>query len=147
MRWSWSEWLAVVIFALFLTRFVVAYPLIVGPIVFVTGLAMAVSAVRERQRRKKEDYYVDTLGGAEDGTVNYHEDGRELQLYYDRRKDTIYVPTDAKWNEIMPRWAGDRKHEIVSRIRRRVGKRLIGKSSTYQETDDSSCFMSQSLMK
>ena len=145
MRWSWSEWLAVVMFALLLTRLVVGYPLIAGPIVFVTGLAIAISTVRERRRRAREGYYLDTLGGAEGGTVNYHEEGRELQLYYDRRKDTIYVPTDAKWEENAPSWARDRKQEIVNRIKQRVGKRLIGRSFTYQETEEPSCFMSNSV--
>jgi len=51
-----------------------------------------------------------------------NEGGRVLELYFDRIKNTIYVPSDAKWNEIMPSWATDRKAEIMSRIKQHVGK-------------------------
>ena len=64
-----------------------------------------------------------------------NEGGRVLELYFDRTKNTIYVPSDAKWNEIMPSWATDRKAEIVSRIKQHVGKRWIGKSWRYEESD------------
>jgi hypothetical protein len=99
------------------------------------AVAIFIATVKERWRRKNEGYYVFKRGGAENGVVIYDEGGQTLQLYFDRRRDTIYVPSDATWTEIMPSWAKERKHEVVTRIKRRVGKRLIGKSWTYEETD------------
>ena len=104
---------------------------VLGVIAFVT----AGSLMKEKWRRKKEGYYAYTSGGAEDGVLIYNESGKILQLYFNRPKDTIYVPTDAKWREIMPDWARERKDEIVSRIKKRVGKRLIGKGWSYEESD------------
>ena len=108
--------------------------------VWVLGLASGIGAaamyiaLKERNRRNKEGYYVYKRGGAEDGILFYNEQGRELQFYFDRGADTIYIPTDAEWKENMPTWAHEHKQEIVSRIKRRVGKRLVGESWKYEET-------------
>jgi hypothetical protein len=99
--------------------------------------------IRERVRRKKEGYYVQTHGGAEDGYVLYNEDGKALRLYFSRPKDTIYVPSDVKWKEIMPSWARERKVEIMARIRKHVGKRWIGQPWIYEESDKKETLMTQ----
>jgi hypothetical protein len=109
----------------------------------ILGLAILTFIVRERVRRKKEGYYVQTHGGAEGGYVLYNEDGKTLRLYFSRPKDTIYVPSDTKWKEIMPSWAKERKVEIMGRIRKHVGKRLIGQGWTYEESDKKEMLMSQ----
>ena len=107
---------------------------------FVAGLSIllliiVVAIVRERLRRKKEGYYIYKRGGAEDGVLFYEEEGKILQFYFDRTKDTIYIPSDLKWKEIMPTWAREKKNEIIARIKMRIGKRWIGKSWTYAESD------------
>ena len=86
-------------------------------------------------RRNREGYYVYKRGGADDGTLIYNEEGKILQFYFNRTNDTIYVPSDFKWKEMMPKWAKERKDEIVSRIEKQIGKRLIGKSWTYEGTE------------
>lgn len=91
---------------------------------------------REKRRRSREGYHVYRRGGAEDGIVFYDEEGRILQFYFDRQADTIYIPSDTKWEEIMPAWAHDHKQQIVSRLKQHFGKRLIGKGWTYEETDN-----------
>ncbi|HLO01015.1 MAG TPA: hypothetical protein VK208_21345 [Pyrinomonadaceae bacterium] len=91
--------------------------------------------IKEQLRRKKEGYYAYTSGGAQEGVLIYNEGGKILQLYFSQPKDTIYIPTDPKWKEIMPDWARERKDEIVTKIKKRVGKRLIGKGWTYEESD------------
>jgi len=98
------------------------------------GAAALYLGLGERRRRNKEGYYVYKRGGAEDGILFYGEQDRELQFYFDRRTDTIYIPSDAEWKQIMPIWAHDHKQQIVSRIKQRIGKRLIGKSWNYEET-------------
>jgi hypothetical protein len=98
-------------------------------------LIVVVVILRERLRRKKEGYYIYKRGGAEDGVLFYEEEGKTLQFYFDRTNDTIYIPSDPKWNEITPSWAKERKNEIVSRIKKRIGKRWIGKSWTYAQSD------------
>jgi hypothetical protein len=103
--------------------------------VTILGIGFLVSVVKERWRRKKEGYFVYKRGGAEDGLLIYDERGNALQLYFNRQKDTIYVPTDVEWDKVMPHWARERKQEIVTRIKARIGKRLIGKNWTYEETD------------
>jgi hypothetical protein len=109
----------------------------------IVGLIVTTPIIRERIRRKKEGYYVSTYGGAEYGYVLYNEGGKTIRLYFSRIKDTVYVPSDAKWREIMPVWARDRKDEIMSRIRKHVGKRLIGKGWTYEESDKLETLVSQ----
>lgn len=101
----------------------------------ILAVTIALLALRERLRRKRERYYVYRRGGGEDGVLVYNEEGRTVQLYFNRTNDTIYVPTDSQWKEMMPVWARDRKDEIVSRIQKRVGKRLIGKSWSYERAD------------
>jgi len=100
------------------------------------GAFILYSNVRERIRRKKDGYYIYKRGGAEDGILFYTEQGRELQFYFDRRKNTIYIPADGKWRETMPAWAHDYKGQIVDRIKECVGERLIGKSWKYEETNN-----------
>lgn len=100
------------------------------------GAMILYANFREKIRRKREGYYVYKRGGAEDGILFYSEQGRELQFYFDRRTDTIYIPSDAKWRQTMPGWAHDHKQQVVDRIKQCVGKRLIGKSWSYQETNN-----------
>lgn len=98
-------------------------------------LGVVIATVKEKLRRKKEGFYIYRRGGAESGVLFYDERGRILQLYFSRIKDTVYIPSDLKWKEIMPSWARERKDEIVSRIKKRIGKRLVGKSWTYAQSD------------
>ena len=98
---------------------------------------------KEKLRRQKEGYYVYTRGGAEDGVVVYDEGGKTLNLYFDRREDTIYVPSDAKWQELMPEWAKGKKVLIVDRVRSRIGRRLIGKNWNYKESDNQDHLINQ----
>jgi hypothetical protein len=107
--------------------------LIAGLGALTTGVVIV--AVKEKLRKKKEGFYIYKRGGAESGVLFYDERGRILQLYFSRITDTIYIPSDLKWKEIMPGWAKERKDEIVSRIKKRIGKRLIGKSWTYAQSD------------
>jgi hypothetical protein len=109
----------------------------------VLTLIILTFVIRERVRRKREGYYVQTHGGAEDGYVLYNEDGKTLRLYFSRSKDTIYVPSDVKWKEIMPNWARERKLQIMGRIKKHVGKRLIGRAWTYEESDKKERLMTQ----
>ena len=109
----------------------------------VLGLTILTYIIREQVRRKKQGFYVQTHGGAEDGYVLYNEDGKTLRLYFSRPKDTIYVPSDIKWKEIMPNWARERKLEIIGRIKKHVGKRLIGQDWTYEESDKKETLMTQ----
>jgi len=97
--------------------------------------AIIAEIVWERFRRRREGFFVDLLGGAESGTVRYHEAGKILELYFDRTKDTIYVPTSRRWVEVMPGWARERRAEIVGRIQGHIGKRIFGRSWRYEETD------------
>ena len=97
---------------------------------------IAYARVREQRRRVREGYYVYRRGGAEGGILFYNEEGRILQFYFDRSTDTIYIPSDAKWREVMPMWAQNRKQQIVSRLKQCFGKRLTGKSWTYEESDN-----------
>jgi hypothetical protein len=102
------------------------------------GVTMAILAatviiadiVWERLRRRREGFFVDSLGGAESGTVRYHEAGKTLELYFDRPKHTIYVPTNERWVEMMPGWASGRRDEIVGRI-----KTFFARGWNYEETD------------
>jgi len=94
------------------------------------------SNIREKIRRKRDGYYVYKRGGAEDGILFYSEQRRELQFYFDRRMNTIYIPSDTKWKQTMPIWAQNNKQQIVDRIKQCVGKRLIGEAWKYEETSD-----------
>ena len=93
--------------------------------------------LREKAGRKKYGYYVYKRGGAENGILFYSEHGRELQFYFDRKANTIYIPSDAKWKETMPIWAHDYKQQIVDRVKKCVGKRLLGESWKYEDTSNS----------
>jgi hypothetical protein len=107
------------------------------PIVGLSILLLIVvfAIVRERLRRRREGYYIYRRGGAEGGTLFYEEEGKSLEFYFDRTNNTIYIPSDLKWKESMPSWARERKNEIITRIKTRIGKRWIGKSWTYAESD------------
>ena len=111
-----------------------SWPLLIG----IGGVCVAVcmATLKEKWRRKKQGYWVFKKGGAEDGVLFYNERGQILQLYFNRRQDTIYVPSDLKWKTVMPNWAKERKSEIISRVKQLVGKRIIGNSWTYEETDN-----------
>jgi|SRR5690349_16998387 hypothetical protein len=92
--------------------------------------------LKERIRRKRDGYYVYKRGGAEDGILFYSERGRELQFYFNRSTNTIYIASDAKWQQTMPVWAQDYKQQIVDRIKQCVGRRLIGQPWKYEETSN-----------
>jgi hypothetical protein len=97
---------------------------------------MAVFAlVRNILRRRKEGFHVYKRGGGEDGVLMYEEGEKSLQIYFNRLEDTIYIPRAGIWKEIMPDWASERRDEILFRIKERIGKRLIGKSWKFEETD------------
>ena len=102
----------------------------------ILGAFILYSNLRERVRRKRDGYHVYKRGGAEDGILFYADRGRELQFYFDRRTDTIYIPSDTKWRQTMPAWAQDHKQQIVDRIKLCVGKRVIGKSWRYEDTNN-----------
>lgn len=110
------------------------------------GVTMVILAVTviiadivwEHFRRRREAFFVDSLGGAESGTVRYHEAGKTLELYFDRPKRTIYVPTNERWAEMMPGWASGRREEIVGRI-----KRFFVRGWNYEETDRREFLFSQ----
>jgi len=102
----------------------------------ILGAFILYGNLRERIRRKRDGYYVYKRGGAEDGILFYSEQGKELQFYFDRRTDTIYIPSDNKWKQTMPVWAQDYKQQIVDRIKQCVGKRLIGEPWKYEETSN-----------
>jgi hypothetical protein len=107
------------------------------------AIGIALLVLKERLRRKKEGYYVYKRGGAEDGILVYDEGGKTLNLYFSRSKDTIYVPSDTKWKELMPEWAKEKKGVIMRRIKLRIGKRLIGKNWTYEESDKQEYLINQ----
>lgn len=90
-------------------------------IVAILALIILGAIVKERWRRRKEGYFVYLQGGAEDGTVMYNEGGKLIELYFDRLKSIIYVPSDAKWKRVMPDWAKTRKAEIMRRIKKHIG--------------------------
>ena len=108
------------------------------------ALIVLAGVVGQRLIRKKQGYSIYKSGGAEDGFIVYGEGGKTVKLYFDRVQDTIYVPSDAKWKEIMPEWAKEKKHEIVARIKKQIGTRLIGKSWRYEETDREETLLRQS---
>ncbi len=56
-------------------------------------------------------------------------------MYFNRLEDIIYIPSAGMWKEVMPDWARERREEILTRIKERVGRRLIGKSWEFEETD------------
>ncbi|HVN80920.1 MAG TPA: hypothetical protein VMW38_18150 [Terriglobia bacterium] len=112
-------------------------------LVGVAALFILADVIRKKLKSERECYRVFTRGGAEDGTVTYDEGGRVLELYFDRAKNTIYVPTDGKWKEIMPTWAKDRKDQIIGRTKKVVGRRWIGEDWKYEETGNEKLLMSQ----
>jgi hypothetical protein len=103
--------------------------------------------MKTQRRRKRDGYHVFRRGGAEDGIVYYNENGQSLQLYFNRIADTIYIPSEAKWKEVMPDWAHDRRQQIIERVKEGIGKRLIGKSSIYEETDNTSHIVPKELQE
>lgn len=115
-------------------------------ILFGVGVAVigiAILVVKERLRRIKEGYYVYKRGGAEDGILVYDEGGKTLSLYFSRKKNTIYVPSDTKWRELMPEWAKEKKGLIMLRVKQRIGNRLIGSNWSYEESDKQEFLINQ----
>ena len=106
-------------------------------------LMIAVAIARERLRRRKEGFYVYKRGGGEDGVLIYKEGENSLQIYFNRLEDIIYIPSAGMWKEVMPDWARERREEILTRIKERVGRRLIGKSWEFEETDSSEKLIAQ----
>jgi len=98
-------------------------------------LLIVIAIARNILRRRRDGFDVYKRGGGEDGVLVYKEGERSLQIYFNRLEDIIYLPSAGIWKEIMPDWARERRDEIVTRIRERVGKRLIGKSWRFEETD------------
>ena len=107
-------------------------------------LVVLASVAWERYRRQKEGYFVNTRGGGEDGSVTYNEAGKTLELYFRRGQRLIYVPTDRKWKDIMPSWAGERKPEIMTRIKSQLDQVWFGRGWGYEETENRDLLMSQS---
>jgi hypothetical protein len=99
-------------------------------------LIIVIVTARNILRRRKDGFDVYKRGGAEDGVLVYKEGERSLQIYFNRLEDIIYLPSPSIWKETMPDWASERRDEILTRIRERVGKRLIGKSWSFEETDN-----------
>jgi hypothetical protein len=116
-------------------------------LVFSLGLLAVIvlaGVARRKLIRKKQGYSIYKSGGAEDGFIVYGEGEKTVKLYFDRVQDTIYIPSDVKWKEIMPEWAKGKKQEIVARIKKEIGTRLIGKSWRYEETDREETLLRQS---
>jgi hypothetical protein len=90
--------------------------------VFIAGLVVLMPLVKEYLRRKKDGFYIRTRGNADGGDLTYHENGELLTFYFDRVSRIIYVPSDSKWEEVMPEWARARKVDIVEKIIGRMGK-------------------------
>ena len=99
---------------------------------------VVVVLVSERIRRMVEGYYVYMSGGVEDGDVIYNEAGKILRLYFKRKTRIIYIPSNAKWQEVMPQWAKEKKDFINGRIRKQIGKHW-----TFEETEKPEYVMSQ----
>ena len=116
-------------------------------LVLISGIVIVGFYMRmqTRTRGKRDGYHVFRRGGAEGGIIYYNENGRTLQFYFDRLADTIYFPSEAKWREVMPYWAHDHRQQIVDRVKKRFGKRLLGKSSIYEETDNPSHLVPKEL--
>lgn len=115
-------------------------------ILFGVGVAviwLAILVIKERVRRGKEGYYIYKRGGAEDGILVYDEGGKTLNLYFSRKENTIYVPSDAKWRELMPTWAKETKELIMLRVKQRIGNRLIGRNWNYEESDKHEFLLNQ----
>jgi hypothetical protein len=91
-------------------------------IVFLAALVVVTVFIRERLRRKREGFFVNTRGNADGGDIIYQENGKSLTFYFNRGIRTVYVPSNRTWEELMPDWARTRKAEILERIRNRVGK-------------------------
>jgi hypothetical protein len=98
---------------------------------------IVIAIARNRFRRRKGGFHVYKRGGAEDGVLIYEEGEKSIQIYFNRLEDIIYIPSAGTWKEIMPDWARERRDEILARIKERVGRRLIGKSWKFEETDSS----------
>jgi len=85
-------------------------------------IMLLIPLIRERSRRKREGFYVNTKGNADGGDVIYHENEKSLTFYFDRVSHIVHVPSNRKWEEEMPEWAKGRKIEILGRITKRMGK-------------------------
>jgi hypothetical protein len=96
---------------------------------------VVIAIVRNTLRRRTEGFHVYKRRGGEDGVLFYEEGEKSLQIYFNRFEDIIYIPCASIWKEIMPDWARDRRDEIVERIKERIGKRLIGGSWKFEETE------------
>jgi hypothetical protein len=90
--------------------------------VIIAGLVVFMPLVKEYMRRKKDGFYIRTRGNADGGDLTYHEHGELLTFYFDRVSRIIYVPSDNKWEEVMPKWAQARKGDIVEKILGRMGR-------------------------
>lgn len=104
-------------------------PSIGVPVVATLVLIILGAIIKEQWRRRREGYFVYLRGGAEAGSVTYNEGGKLLDLYFDRLKRIVYVPSDAKWKSVMPDWAKARKVEIMKRIKKHI------KGWRYEESD------------
>ena len=106
-------------------------------------VTIIITVARHRLRVERDGYQIEAHGAGGDGIVVYVEEGKRLVLLYSREKDTVFVPSDSKWKQIMPQWSHNRKNEIVARIKQRYGKRLIGKAIGYEESDLDDCMAAQ----
>jgi hypothetical protein len=106
-------------------------------------LMIVIAIAKQRLRSRKEGFHVQKRGGAEDGVLLYKEGEKSLQIYFNRLEDIIYIPSASMWKEVMPDWARERRDEILARIKKRVGRRLIGRSWEFEETDSPQKLISQ----
>jgi hypothetical protein len=98
-------------------------------------VAIIIALARRKWRDEREGFSVYSYGGPDGGVVVYREADRSLNLIYSQRRDTVFIPSDPKWKQVMPEWSRERKGEIIARIKQRHGKRLIGKPIVYEESD------------
>lgn len=98
-------------------------------------VATIIALARRKWRDEREGFSVEADGGPDWGVVVYREEDRSLSLIYSPGKDTVFIPSDSKWTQIMPEWSHGRKDEIVARMKQRHGKRWVGKSIVYEESD------------
>ena len=77
--------------------------------------------IKEKLRRRRDGFYIETKGNADGGDMIYHEAENALTFYFDRRERMIYIPSDQKWDDHMPDWARTRRAEILENIRQKRG--------------------------
>lgn len=91
-------------------------------ILFALLVVSSICSRLKKWRMKKEGYFVHWQpDGAESGCVFYDEGEKRLEFDFgfyqgEQFKPIVYVPVDTDWEKVMPDWAKQRKHEIMSKI-------------------------------